>query len=289
MHSPARRPTRATLLLAAVLGSLAVLLILGWDQAQMVTGLGLPERTGAPMLIVAHRGNTAAFPEDTAEAVWDAATRGADGIEFDVHQSADGTWWLIHDSSVDRTTDGTGLVSALPDIELDGLHIDAGRGFEPARHAGMRLSRLSTVLDGLGEFPGDLYVDLQHAIEADPADLAEILAGTRSTVICRDLDDARRIEGVDPGLRTLLLADRLEGGEGVDAVFLEAVGEATVGRVASHRLPVVTYMDERYSHFPQDVILRRAWAGGVSAFIARDLVPGLEQRDRLEEGRKLQP
>lgn len=272
---------RARILLAAVAIGVIGLLVMGWDRAQMLTGLGLPERTGPPMLIVAHRGHTGAYPEDTAEAIWDAARLGADGIEFDVHQSADGTWWVIHDSTVDRTTDGTGLVHDLTDAQLEGLTVDGGRGYDPERHRDIGLSRLTTVLDGLAGYSGTIYLDLQHATTADPVDLVAVSRGHDRAVICRSEADARAVKRADASVTTLLRVDRIQSAESLDATFLEAANEATASRVAEQPRPVVVYVDERYGFLGQEPMLRRAWAVGVQAFLAPELLPALEERDRM--------
>ena len=58
----------------------------------------------------AHRGASGYRPENTMEAFELAIRQGADGIELDVHTSADGQLIVIHDETVDRVTDGNGLV-----------------------------------------------------------------------------------------------------------------------------------------------------------------------------------
>ena len=60
--------------------------------------------------IHAHRGDAAHFPENTLAAFRAALETGAEGIEFDVHLSADGEPVVIHDYDLARTTSGTGLV-----------------------------------------------------------------------------------------------------------------------------------------------------------------------------------
>ena len=62
------------------------------------------------MLNIAHRGFRSRYPENTMLAFQKAVDAGCDGIEFDVHLSKDGEAVIIHDETVDRTTDGTGLV-----------------------------------------------------------------------------------------------------------------------------------------------------------------------------------
>lgn len=84
---------------------------------------------GAPLLI-AHRGGAGLKPENTLAAFLDAdAVWKADMIELDVRATADGHCVVIHDATVDRTTNGTGPVSAMTLTELQEL--DAGYRFTP--------------------------------------------------------------------------------------------------------------------------------------------------------------
>jgi len=82
---------------------------------------------GAPML-VAHRGGAKLAPENTLPAFRSAVEEwGADMLEMDVRLTRDGRVVVIHDDTVDRTTDGTGLVSDFTLAEVRGL--DAGYHF----------------------------------------------------------------------------------------------------------------------------------------------------------------
>ena len=63
--------------------------------------------------IMAHRGSRINRPENTLAAFEEAVRAGADGIELDVHLSQDGQVVVIHDETVDRTTNGSGLVHQL--------------------------------------------------------------------------------------------------------------------------------------------------------------------------------
>jgi glycerophosphoryl diester phosphodiesterase len=78
------------------------------------------------MLIYAHRGSAAVAPENTLRAFQKAIDDGADGIEFDVHATADGIPVIIHDRELERTTNGHGHVDA---VAYDALRkLDAGDG-----------------------------------------------------------------------------------------------------------------------------------------------------------------
>ena len=94
-------------------------------------------------LIYGHRGASGYAPENTLEAFRLAMDMGADGFELDVHMSLDGELVVIHDESVDRTTDGTGLVRDLTLVELKAL--DASNGMETYR--GAKIPTLGEVFD----------------------------------------------------------------------------------------------------------------------------------------------
>jgi glycerophosphoryl diester phosphodiesterase len=64
-------------------------------------------------LIIAHRGSSAYAPENTLAAFQLAAEQGADAIELDVDLTRDGHAIIMHDATIDRTTDGSGVVNEL--------------------------------------------------------------------------------------------------------------------------------------------------------------------------------
>ena len=95
-------------------------------------------------LIIAHRGASQVAPENTLTAFQTALALGADGVELDVRLSADGVPVVIHDATVDATTDGSGPVSGLTLGELKDL--DAGCRFDRA-FSGEQIPTLAEVLD----------------------------------------------------------------------------------------------------------------------------------------------
>ena len=92
----------------------------------------------------AHRGDMKCFPENTIPAFESAVKKGAHQIEFDVYLSKDGQLVVIHDDTVDRTTDGTGKVTELTFEELRAL--DAGGWFAPEL-AGTRIPTFRETLE----------------------------------------------------------------------------------------------------------------------------------------------
>jgi glycerophosphoryl diester phosphodiesterase len=105
-----------------------------WMQATwlfallLITSAGVGEAWGA-VLVEAHRGDSLNAPENTVASIQSAADS-ADLTEMDVRVTADGQLVLMHDSTVDRTTDGTGSVAGMTLPQLKTL--DAGSWFSPA-------------------------------------------------------------------------------------------------------------------------------------------------------------
>jgi glycerophosphoryl diester phosphodiesterase len=87
-------------------------------------------------LSVAHRGHSIAYPENTLDAFRKAIELGVEMIECDVNITRHGTLVMMHDSTLDRTTTGTGRVSAATWEEIQRL--DAGGKFKP-EFAGVRV------------------------------------------------------------------------------------------------------------------------------------------------------
>jgi glycerophosphoryl diester phosphodiesterase len=106
-------------------------------------------------LNIAHRGASAAAPQNTLAAFRKAMELGAEGVELDVHLSADGHVVVIHDFAVDKTTDGTGRVADKTLAELKAL--DAGSKFSQ-QFAGERIPTLSEVFETLA---GKLLVNVE--------------------------------------------------------------------------------------------------------------------------------
>src|SRR5919204_389354 len=115
--------------------------------------------------VVAHRGASAGAPENTADAFELAIRHGADALELDVRLSADGVPVVIHDATLDRTTDGQGPVSGRTAAELQRLDAgarftrDGGRTF-PFRGQGSRIPTLADVLRAFPEVP--LLVEIKE-------------------------------------------------------------------------------------------------------------------------------
>ena len=118
----------------------------------------------------AHRGASYHAPENTLSAFQLARDMGADGIELDVQLSHDGTAVVIHDATVDRTTDGFGAVADLTLAELKEL--DAG-SWVSSDFAGERIPTLTEVFEAVGQ---DLLLNLElKVMVSEPTGLEEVV------------------------------------------------------------------------------------------------------------------
>ncbi len=104
--------------------------------------------TSGETLVFAHRGDSLHAPQNTLAAFALAAEHGAQGIELDVQLSSDGRLVVIHDETVDATTDGQGEVAKMTLAQLKQL--DAG-GWFSREFAGERIPTLDEVFAVVGD------------------------------------------------------------------------------------------------------------------------------------------
>lgn len=149
--------------------------------------------------LIAHRGGRVSCPENTLAAFRHAIDAGADWIEFDVQRTRDGVLVVIHDETVDRTTNGTGKVGELTLEQIQAL--DAGNGeqvptFEQvivlAKESGVGImpeAKSPGLYPGLGEQmiaaieTGD-YVDHTLLQSFDPGTLANVRQANAEQAEC---------------------------------------------------------------------------------------------------------
>jgi len=114
--------------------------------------------------IFAHRGSSHYAPENTLAAFELALEQGANGIELDAKLSADGQVIIMHDDTVDRTTNGTGRIKAMNLAEIKKL--DAGSKFPP-KFLPQKVPTLEEVFARVG---GKLFINIELTNYTSPAD-----------------------------------------------------------------------------------------------------------------------
>jgi glycerophosphoryl diester phosphodiesterase len=115
-------------------------------------------------VVFAHRGASAYAPENTLAAFQQALRQGAQAIEFDVKLTSDGHIVIIHDQTVNRTTNGTGQVTKLPLAAL--RELDAGSWLS-AEFRGEKIPTLNEVFETFGR---KLFMNIELTNYATPFD-----------------------------------------------------------------------------------------------------------------------
>lgn len=159
-------------------------------------------------IMIAHRGASGNAPENTLAAFQLAIEEGAEGIELDVHLSKDGELIVIHDDTLNRTTNGTGPVN---EKELDELKTyDAGSWFDP-KFSSESIPLLQEVMDIV---PNDMFINVEiknfptihEGIEQKLVDVLKQSERLSTTVISSfDHESLRKVKQLAPELKIGIL------------------------------------------------------------------------------------
>jgi len=157
-------------------------------------------------LVVAHRGLSPGMPENTIAAFRRAIDMGVYAIELDLRATADGQPVVMHDATVDRTTNGSGAVSGMTLSQIEAL--DAGSKSAPA-FAGERVPSFADVLSLVAPSRTRLLVDIKTSRNMQLADVLRMIRehGMTDRVIIgvRTLDDLRRVKAIEPHVTAIAL------------------------------------------------------------------------------------
>ncbi|WP_216333036.1 glycerophosphodiester phosphodiesterase [Rhizobium sp. X9] len=174
--------------------------------------------------IVSHRGANQFAPENTFAAADLALLHGADYIELDVRESADGVLYVFHDETLDRTTDGTGPIGHALSSEIDTL--DAGGWFGES-FKGAIVPRLDAYLRHLRGRCG-VYVELKYC---DPVKVAALVRGlgmVRDTFFFSFSEEMRRgLAAAAPDFRKMMTLDTAKSPSLAAAVHHASIVEIT--------------------------------------------------------------
>ncbi len=191
--------------------------------------------------IVAHRGASSERPECTVAAIRRAIEGGATAVEVDVRTSKDGVLFILHDTTLDRTTNGSGPANKLTIEQLKQL--DAGTWFDPK----FKDQRIPTLKEALETSRGkiDVLLDLKEkGKEYAESVVKEVLKHgdpQRTIIGVRSVEQARQFRKLLPKARQLGLIPNPDSIEafaqaGVETIrlwprWLEKEGDKLVGRV----------------------------------------------------------
>lgn len=169
--------------------------------------------------LVGHRGLSPGYPENTMAAFRNSVALGVDIIELDLRGTADGEVVIVHDATVDRTTDGTGEVTSLTLAEIKSL--DAGSYVDPSFSA-ERVPTYGEVLELARESGVKLLLDIKISDVLDKEHivrLTERYGATLNVIVgVRSIEDLKAFRALNPNLRTLGFIPNVEDAQ----AFIEA-------------------------------------------------------------------
>ncbi len=158
------------------------------------------------VLSVAHRGAARFAPENTLAAIDGALDLGADAVELDVRTTSDGVVVLMHDSTVDRTTDGSGEVQDMSWAELQALTV-------PSEFEGVPDQAVPTFLEALQHIDRRLVVDVDVKDATGAAMAADIRAADmvdRVFLLTKSVEKAEDYRSADPEIAIMPNLDGVE-------------------------------------------------------------------------------
>ncbi len=225
--------------------------------------------------VCGHRGYSLHYPENTLPGLQAAKAFGATTVEIDVVLTADGEAILLHDLTVDRTTNGHGFAADLSLAQISEL--DAGARLDP-RFAGTKIPTLGEVLGWAKREAMGIVLEIKEAEQPDRAAerIAELVRSTdtidRVIVISFDHVVLQQLSARHPEMRT----EAITHARHVDlAGVLRACGASSV----SIELDMFRSEDARALHaagyairlsMPRPDQLVKFWRGG------RDIIPAIE-------------
>ena len=165
-------------------------------------------------IILAHRGSSAYAPENTMDAFALAIEQGADGIELDVHLTADGQVVVCHDDTIHRMSEGSGVVEELTYAQLRQHNFSTGLpGYDTPTYAPL-LSEVLTLFE-----PTEMIINIE--IKSSPTSYPQLEEKTVALVLASSMasrilyssfnhDSMVYVKSIDPAAQVALLyAERL--------------------------------------------------------------------------------
>lgn len=143
------------------------------------------------MEVIGHRGARFEAPENTVEAFRHAISLGLTTVEFDVHTTSDGALVVIHDATVDRTTNGSGAVNEMTLEEIKSLDARSIHAWWPEP---VRIPTLREVLTTLRRMP-NMEIEIKRDSERN---LEHVVQGTITEIRQAGVSEAAVITSFDP-------------------------------------------------------------------------------------------
>ncbi len=244
-----------------------------WTARTHAEEIVMPDRG-----LCAHRGAMSTHPENTIPALQEAVRLGAHMIEFDIQLTKDGALVLMHDATVDRTTDGKGKVADLTLAEIQAL--DAGVKID-AKFAG---TRTPTFEEALAVFPNNVWLNCHLKGGVDPgaaaAKVIEKSGRKHQAFLAATAEAAQAAREAVPDILICNMERQDDSMAYADATismhaaFIQLRGKGDVPVEAVKKLRAAGVL-VNYYHDESPEGLRRQFAAGVNFPLVNDLAQAL--------------
>lgn len=197
-----------------------------FSAAIFALGATIASAQGFGPEVIAHRGFSAAAPENTLSSFRQAIEAGADYFELDVYRSADDSLMLLHDATVNRTTNGTGSVANMTYAQLRAL--DAGYPSRfGSRYAG---EKMPTLYEALALAKGKIKVCIElkvGGLEEDVVRLVERMAMVDDVIVFGfGFNHIQRVKELNPNIKVLFLKGSVDLN---DVTMVKGIGGEYLG------------------------------------------------------------
>lgn len=229
--------------------------------------------------LCAHRGAMSTFPENTIPAFMEAVRLGAQMIEFDVQLTKDGVLVLMHDATVDRTTNGKGRIADLTLAEV--MKLDAGEKMNKLFQG----TRIPTFEEALAVFPRNVWLNCHlkgGAALGEAAARMIVKAGRKhQAFLAATAEGAKAARAVVPDI---LICNMERQGDSMayaqetiamKAQFIQLLGKGEVP-VEAVKLLHDAGVIVNYYHDETPEGLRRQWRSGVNFPLVNDLAKAMD-------------
>ena len=219
----------------------------------------------APPEVTAHRGGADEQPENTMDAFRNAVAVGADVIEFDVRSTSDHRLVVLHDASLDRTTNCTGTVYELTFEQVSACRTDGN---------GQPVPTLDEVLDYLAPFDVDIAAEVKgYGVDLDDDEVAELVTAVndrqlaaRTFVLSFQPGVFALVNAAEPALTAVYLSNSVipvsalkEHDADIASVNMNALTRADVNEYQANRYPIWTWTADTVAE------LQKAWSLGADS------------------------
>lgn len=241
-------------------------------------------------IITAHMGDvnpTDGYPEGSLEGYRQAVRKGCHRVDLDLRQSSAGTWYIMHDATLNRTTNLSGNISSASDATLDGGHIDGGTGYDAGRHgSSIGIPTLAEVIEALAPYDCTFQFDNKLTSDASAESLAAIAqaAGISHRVVMNCYGGSGQesaLEAVAPEIG--IIGSRATANDWATPDWDDVVSLSYVYGNAPRKVSGVVPRGD-YGTADEEAIVEQLWGYGARGITSNDIEVAVATWQRLEYG-----